>query len=299
MDWNFELVAGPYGDTTEGPAWDGQALLFTHIRGNHIMRYDPKTSQTTEYFTGTKRTNGLCFDAKGNLYGCEAGGQRIVRYEKDRKTITPLPHLLDGKRINTPNDLAVDKKGRIWFSAPWSRSLAPEGGPELDHQSVLRLDPKGNDQWELHRVTWDTTYPNGILVSRDQSTLYVAQSPHPVDEPRQLRAYPINEDGTPGKFITLHTFGVDHRGEQRGIDGMTLDAEGNIVAGAGGEESGPGPMIYVFSPRGQVLETHPIRVNNPTNCCFGDPDMRSLYVTSLGGHLFRARTDREGWIMWP
>ena len=79
---------------------------------------------------------------------------------------------------------------------------------------------------------------------------------------------------------------------------MTLDADGNIVACAGFEESGPGPMIYVFSPTGRVLETHPMRVDRPTNCCFGDADMRTLYVTTGGGHLFRARTDRTGWIMW-
>ena len=64
MSWNFELVAGPYGGTTEGPVWDGEALLFTHIPANRILRYDSKTGETTEYFTDTRRTNGLCFDAQ-------------------------------------------------------------------------------------------------------------------------------------------------------------------------------------------------------------------------------------------
>ena len=63
MSWDFELIAGPYGGTTEGPVWDGQALLFTHIPANRILRYDPKTGETSEYFIGTNRTNGLCFDA--------------------------------------------------------------------------------------------------------------------------------------------------------------------------------------------------------------------------------------------
>jgi len=298
MSWEFELVAGPLGGTTEGPVWDGEAVLFTHIPASRILRYDPKSGQTTEYFTNVNHTNGLCFGPQGELYGCQQGGRRIVRFEKDRKTITSLPHLLEGKRHNNPNDLAVDKQGRIWFTDPYS-GIANSGPQELDHMSVLRLDPKGNDQWELKRATTDITRPNGVLVSRDQKTLYVAQSDYGLDRRRELRAYPINEDGSLSSYTTLHTFGVDRRGAQRGVDGMTLDVEGNIIVCAGWEQAGPGPMIYVFSPAGRVLATHPLRVDRPTNCCFGDPDMKTLYVTTGGGHLFRARTEHTGWIMWP
>lgn len=298
MSWEFELVAGPLGGTAEGPVWDGEAVLFTHIPASRILRYDPKSGQTTEYFTGVNHTNGLCFGPQGDLYGCQQGGRRIVRFEKDLKTITSLPHLLEGKRHNNPNDLAVDKQGRIWFTDPYS-GIANSGPQEMDHMSVLRLDAKGDDQWELKRATTDITRPNGVLVSRDQKTLYVAQSDYGLDRRRELRAYPINEDGSLGGYLTLHTFGVDHRGAQRGVDGMTLDVEGNIIVCAGWEQAGPGPMIYVFSPAGRVLATHPLRVDRPTNCCFGGPDLKTLYVTTGGGHLFRARTEHTGWIMWP
>ena len=121
MDWNFELVAGPYGGTTEGPVWDGEALLFTHIPANRILRYDPKSGETTEYFTGTRRTNGLCFDSQGNLYGCQAGGRRIVRFESNRSTTVSLPHQLEGKQHNNPNDLAVTSRvasGSLTLSTP-------------------------------------------------------------------------------------------------------------------------------------------------------------------------------------
>ena len=296
MSWNFELVAGPYGGTTEGPVWDGQALLFTNIPNDRILRYDPQTSKTTEYFNGTNKTNGLCYDLQGNLYGCQSGGRRIVRFERDGTTITSLPHQLDGKRHNNPNDLAVDRQGRIWFTDPFNGNA---GDQELDHMSVLRLDPKGADQWELKRATFDVSRPNGVLISRDQKTLYVAQSDYSEDQPRELRSYPINGDGSLGEYRTLHSFGIDHQGVQRGVDGMTLDSDGNVVVCAGWEAGGPGPMIYVFAPSGRILETHPIRVDRPTNCCFGDADMRTLYITTGGGHLFRARTDRTGWIMWP
>ncbi len=298
MSWDFELVAGPYGGTTEGPVWDGEAVIFTHIPASRLMRYDPGSGETTEYFTDVNHVNGLCFDASGNLFGCQQGGRRIVRFEKDGKTVTSLPHRLDGMRHNNPNDLVVDRSGRIWFTDPYS-GIGDSGPQELDHMSVLRLTPTGNDQYELTRVTTDISRPNGILISRDQRTLYVAQSDYGLEARRELRAYPINDDGSLGDYETLHTFGVDHRGAQRGVDGMTLDTEGNIIACAGWETAGPGPIIYVFSPQGRVLETHPIRVERATNCCFGDADMKTLYVTTGGGHLFRARTEHTGWIMWP
>ncbi len=296
MSWNFELVAGPLGGTTEGPVWDGEAVLYTHIPASRIMRYNPRTGENSEYFYMTHNTNGLCFDAEGNLYGCQSGRRRIVRFERNGITITPVSSTLGSQRHNNPNDLAVDRQGRIWFTDPFNGSA---GDQELDHMSVLRLDPKGDDDWELTRATYDVSRPNGVLISRDQRTLYVAQSDYDPSQPRELRAYPINDDGSLGSYATLHTFGIDPRGVHRGVDGMTLDVEGNIIACAGWEESGPGPMIYVISPAGRVLETHPIRVDRPTNCCFGDADMRTLYVTTGGGHLFRARTDHTGWIMWP
>ena len=80
---------------------------------------------------------------------------------------------------------------------------------------------------------------------------------------------------------------------------MTLDRDGNIVATAGWEVAGAGPMIYVFSPTGRVLETHPVPAIRPTNCCFGGPDMMTLFVTTTQGHFFRAETHRRGWAIYP
>lgn len=134
----------------------------------------------------------------------------------------------------------------------------------------------------------------GILVSPDQRTLYVAQSEYGENKLRELRAYPINDDGSLGTYRVLHNF-YPHRG----IDGMCLDSEGNIVATAGWNESGPGPMIYVFSPTGRVLETHPVPVDRPTNCTFGGSDLRTLYVTTASGYLLRAQTSRSGYVPAP
>lgn len=117
MSWEFELVAGPYGGTAEGPVWDGQALLFTDIPNSRILRYDHQTGECTEWATGTENTNGLNFDGQGNLYGCSGGGRCIRRFNADGSSVR-MPSLLDGRRHNRPNDLAIDRKGRIWFTDP-------------------------------------------------------------------------------------------------------------------------------------------------------------------------------------
>jgi len=272
--------------------------LFTHIPASRVMRYDPQTRRSTRFRADTNQANGLMFDPRGTLYACEGGGRRVVRYESDGG-VTVLADGFDDQRLNIPNDVAIDLEGRVWFTdpyyegagGPWSEDRANK---DLDHDSVYRLDPQPDGRWSINRVTFDTTRPNGLLFSLDHKTLYVAQSGREPEEKRELRGYPVNADGSLGKYELLHDFGA-----HRGIDGMVLDTGGDIVATAGFHLSGPGPMIYVFSPAGQVLETHPIPVDRPTNCTFGGPDLTTLYVTTYGGHLFRAFTERRGRLLYP
>ena len=298
MSWDFELLVEPYGGVAEGPAWDGGGLLFTQIHACRIMRWDPEARACTVYRENTNYTNGLMFDAKGRLYGCCGGGRSVVRFEPDGG-VTVLADRYEGKRLNLPNDLAIDLEGRIWFTDPWYEGAAGEWSKtqdlkELDHDSAYRLDPQPDGTWSITRVTFDTTRPNGLLFSLDHRTLYVAQSGRLPEEKRELRAYPVKEDATLGDYEVLHDFGA-----HRGIDGMVLDTEGNIIATAGSTDSGPGPMIYVFSPSGEVLEQHPVPCYKPTNCTFGDADLKTLYVTSIEGHLFWARTERTGRLLYP
>ena len=298
--FRFHLLNRPYGGVTEGPVWDGEFLYFTHIPTSRIMRYEPETEQITQWRGDTNRTNGLAYDTQGRLYGCCSGGRAIVRFEPDGSTTT-IADQLGGQKLNTPNDLAVDRQGRVWFTNPWNAgNIDPSEQQELDHREVLRADPQSDGSYHVSRATFDCTMPNGILVSADQRTLYVAESNSAAPElNRELRAYPINDDGSLGPYSVLHTWGHDSRGAHRGIDGMCLDADGNIIATAGWELGGPGPLIYVFSPTGRVLESHPVPSNRPTNCCFGGPDMATLYVTSAQGHFYRVETDRVGWALYP
>ena len=286
QDWRFERVAGPYS-FSEGPVWDGKAVLFTDIPNNRIMRYDPSDDSCVESVVDTKGANGLALDEKGRLYACQGGrdGRRLIRYEPEGG-VTVLADQFEGKRLNSPNDLAIDSQGRIWFTDP---RYGDRSGMDLDHESVYRVQSNNGQDWSIQRMTFDTTRPNGILVTPDIRTLYVAQSDHGEEALRELRAYPIKTDGTLGEYRVLHDFGP-----HRGVDGMTFDSELNIVATAGSDRSGPGPMIYLFSSSGRVLETHPVP-SPPTNCTFGDEDRKTLYVTVYDGSLYRARTDREGY----
>lgn len=288
-DWNFEQVAGPF-DFTEGPAWDGSGLIFSDIPNNRLMRFDPASGETEEFRTATNQANGLMFDREGVLHVCEGGGEGrcISRYNADGSRQVLASHF-EGNRLNSPNDLAFDHKGRIFFTDP--RYGSDFGDMELDHQSVYRLDPDGDNR-SITRVTFDTEKPNGLLISPDGGTLYVADSAQ-TDGPRELRAYPLDADGNfSGPHEVPHNF-FPHRG----IDGMCLDVDGNIVATSGWEQSGPGPMINIFTPKGRVLAMHPM-THAPTNCTWGDADLKTLYVTA-GARLFRARTELQGALLYP
>src|ERR1700756_1703072 len=152
-----------------------------------------------------------------------AGGRRLVEFTPDGR-VMPVDALLDGQYHNQPSDLVVDRAHRLYFTDP-RHAVIPFGPaifPFLDHASVLRLERNDRRAWVARRITYDTVSPRAVLLSPDEDTLYVA-------------------DGDPAPPAVLHTFGADHRGPHRGIEGMCLDAEGNIVACGGWSRSGPGP----------------------------------------------------------
>lgn len=294
MAWEFEVVVAD-SKLSEGPVWDGESLLFCECPTNRILRFDPVSGNCSVVRENANWPSGMAIDAAGAVYACEGGtvyagkggteGQRIVRYDDDGG-LSVLCADINGRRLNSPNDLTVDRLGRIWFTDP--RYGPQRSTMELDHESVLRLDPQAEGSWSLRRMTFDTTSPNGLQLSPDNKILYVAESKYGEGEKRELRAYPILDDDTLGAYAVLHNF-YPHRA----IDGMTVDSKGDIIATAGSLASGPGPMIYVFAPNGRILETHPVPLT-PTNCAFGGADLQSLYVTTIEGPLLRAKTERRG-----
>jgi gluconolactonase len=288
MSWNFENAAPVIGSTTEGNAWDGERMLYSNIPMNRILSLDPESGLVEIFREDTEATNGLNFDSEGRLFGCSGNGRKIVRFDPNGAMVT-IADRLDGRRINSPNDLAITPSGSIYFS---DRIGDVEPGVGISFSAIISAEPQEDGSYKTVRRTFDCSMPNGLLFSNDYKTLYVAQSDYRADMERELRAYPVNDDGSLGDYEVLHDFGP-----HRGIDGMTLSSEGNIVACTGWEISGPGGNVTVFDPKGRIIETHPTPALRPTNCTFVGDD---LYVSSIEGHCLVARnTGMTGYLLWP
>jgi gluconolactonase len=290
MAWAFEKVAGPFDGPLGGLAWDGGGMLFSVLGEGRIARFDPATGAVTTFRKHAHGINGLAFAPDGALFGCQETSRRIVEFREDGGTALTA-HLLDGRHHNQPNNLAADATGAIWFSDPHSdrRPAGPQLFPPLPHASVLRLERDARKLWSLRRMTYDTVAPRAVALAPDGATLYVAETDNRPGGRRELRAYPIRADATLGPPVVLHTFGADYRGEHRGIEGLCVARDGHVLACAGWHASGPGPLVYVFAPSGAPVAAHPVPGDRPMACAFGDADLRSLYVTTGRGELFRAR----------
>jgi gluconolactonase len=272
------------GSFTEGPAYGPDRCVYFSDIGNRIMKYDPATGKTTVYREPSGRANGLDFDAQGRLVACEGantgGNRRVSITDKDGKVRT-LADRWQGKRFNSPNDLTIDTKGRVYFTDPRYVGDEPR---EIPTESVYRIDPDGT----VTQIITDVQKPNGIILAPDMKTLYLADN-NPTGN-RHLLAFALKPDGTVGPKRVLHDFG-----KGRGIDGMCVDVKGNIYATAG---TGKAAGVYVFSPEGKQLAFIPTP-EDPTNCVFGGKDRKTLYITA-GKSLYRIRLKIEGFaVYWP
>jgi len=255
------------GEFTEGPARapDG-GICFSDI-GDRIMKFEPKTGRTTVFRDPSGKANGLKFDAQGRLIACEGagGGNRRVSITAADGTVRALADRWNGKRFNSPNDLAIDAKGNVYFTDPRYGGNEPR---EIDFEGVYVVTPSG----VVTLATRDVQKPNGILISRDGATVYVADTNSDPKGNHQLVAFRVQFDGTLADKRVLYDFGPD----RRPIDGMAMDAAGRIyAAGGAGERAG----LYVFGPGGEPLAF--VRMpGDPTNCVFGEPGV--LYITGQG-----------------
>jgi gluconolactonase len=296
MSWTFEQVGGSFDDVLDGPLWHKGALLFCKVGKSEILRFDPQRKEFGYFQRYTQRTSGLAAAPDGSVYGAQSGSRRVCWFKNDGTTAV-LTTKLAGKRHNHPHKVATDKKGRIWFTDIYSeiRTRGPQIFPPLDHCSILRIDFETQKrEWHIKRASFDTSEPRGLAFSQDEHTLYVSDGGRG-DPTRQLKAYPVNKDGSLGVPSVLHTFGTDYMGPHDGAAGMCVDAQGNVVVAAGSCTAGPGPLIYVFSPKGQIIETHAVPADKPTACVFGGANLDTLYVTTEAGLLYEVRdTGRRG-----
>ncbi|MEJ2119795.1 MAG: SMP-30/gluconolactonase/LRE family protein [Alphaproteobacteria bacterium] len=300
-------VAYKGGCFVEGPAAapDG-SIYFTDLsptavcrdankklmQAGHILRYDPASGKTTVFRSPSGMANGLAFDRNGHLIvaeGADFGGRRITRTDMKTGKSYILAASYMGKPLNAPNDLTVDKAGRIYFTDP--RYLSTES-VEQDVQGVYRIDTDGS----LHRIIADTAKPNGVAVAPDGKTLYVVVhdigtnnafdgKKHPLGR-MAIWAYPLKADGSVGKRKLFHDFG-----KAPGADGIAVDQKGNLYAATW---SGP-PGVQIFNPQGKRVGVIPVGIPS-TNVGFGrGKDANMLYITTVAGMMFRIRVVQKGY----
>jgi gluconolactonase len=284
----------------EGPAYD--AKLGVLMSGNgHINRLsrDAKVSIYRE----KAGTNGLLFDRDGSLVACDSESRRVIRISRDGK-LTVLTDRFGGKRYNTPNDLTVDSKGRIYFSDPRYGSKA--GMEQLDEagktvEGVYRIDPDGKVARVIGR---EVERANGVLVSADDKYLFVADNNNDaLGGTRKLWRFDLKADGTvDAKSQKL----LYDWGKGRGPDGLKQDEKGNLYVAGGLNKPNPPAEpaedvkggIYVLTPDGKLLDFLAVPTDEVTNCAFGGEDRKTLYITG-GGTLYSIRTTTPGRVVWP
>lgn len=271
----IETIAEGF-EWSEGPVWDAAAgeLLFSDVPANVIHAWRPesgvrvfmKPSGYTGLANGASQSgsNGLAFDADGRLLLCEHGDRRLSVLTKGGGKLT-LADRFQAKRLNSPNDLAVHSDGSIFFTDPMYGLPKGENDPmrELDFCGVFRLAKNGT----LTLLAKEIERPNGIALSPDEKTLYVANSHGP--RPHIL-AMELRQDGSAGMPETL----FDAKGlSGRGVpDGLKVDEAGHLWA------TGPGGLMIITAEGkllGRVL-TH----RATANVAFGGIDGKSVFLTA-------------------
>ncbi len=277
------------GKFNEGPVWipgkDGKPghLLYSDIPSDTIFRLDPpetgKAAVPQEFRKPSGHSNGLFLDDRGELVICEHEG-RVSRLGP-KGTLAVLAASWDGKSLNSPNDACVRSDGVIFFTDPpygLNKQLGKERKRELDFCGVYRIDTSG----KLHLLVKDLGTPNGIALSVDEKTLYVANHGKGEIWAYPLRGKPAEGELLEGKLIAQ----VQAGGRSAGADGLRLDTTGNLyVAARGG--------IHVFKPTGEVIGVIGLE-ESPTNLVFGDDDRKTIYATTGAGSIYRVRVKVAG-----
>ena len=258
---------------SEGPVWfgDGRYLLWSDIPNNRMLRWDETTGRVSTFRQPSNFANGNTRDRQGRLITCEHGGRRVTRTNYDGK-VEVLIDAIEGKPLNSPNDVVVKSDGSIWFTDPVFGILGNYEGhkaePELD-QMVYRIDGETGD---VSVVADGILGPNGLCFSPDESILYIVESRGVPN--RKILAYDVAADGQTLANKRVH---ID-AGEGGTPDGMRADVDGNLWCGWGmGDVELDGVMI--FAPDGAKIG----RIALPERCanvCFGGLERNRLFMAA-------------------
>ena len=243
---------------TEGPVWiaaSGGYLLFSDIPADELKKWTPKDGLTT-FRKPSQNANGNTVDCEGRLLTCEHSGRRVSRLEANGKLQTIVDRF-NGRKFNSPNDVAVKSDGTIWFTDP-DYGL---GGKPHDYEGcfVFRFDPKAK---ALSVLAKDFDQPNGICFSPDEKELYVADS----GKPHHIRVFDVQVDST---VANSRVFCVVEPGLP---DGIRCDVTGQIWSSAG-------DGVHIFAPDGKLIGKILVP-ESPANLCFGGSDGKTLFITA-------------------
>ncbi len=261
---------------TEGPVWlPGQnKVVFSDIPNSKLMQWSKKGGLSE--FRKSEQANGNILDLQGRIISCHHAARNLIRIEKDGST-TVLADKFDGKRFNSPNDVAVWKDGTLWFTDPPWGLRAPH---EIPGHWVYKLDPETS---KVEVLIKDLAMPNGIVFSPDGSRLYVADTgghkrhPDPAFHglAPSVTCYAVTKDRKLGKKL----FKIDE-----GSDGMAVDVKGNLYLTHG--------QVQVYDANGKKLETIEVP-EKPANVCFGGKDYKTLFITARTS-LYQVRLAHAG-----
>lgn len=257
---------------TEGPAYRDGVLYFTDIPNERIHTVDAD-GLVGMFVEGSRHANGLMFRPTGELLACEMDG-RLVEYDTATTSRRVLAAEHAGVRFNAPNDLVIDSHGGVYFTDP--RFRAPEPFPQGgQHAYYLAKDGA------VTRLTRDLPAPNGILLSRDEKTLYVLPSRGPV-----MFSYRVDAPGRVSQEREFYRVRQPEPGGRGGSDGAALDTRGNLYLTT---RLG----VQVVSEQGEHLGVIPVP-EKPTNVTFGGPANKTLFITARTS-VYAADLEVAGW----
>ena len=291
-DARIEVLAQGF-DWSEGPVWVKQdkVLLFNDIPQNTTWKWHETQGlsiflRPAGYAIGTQPpgkelgSNGLAVHPQtGRIIFCDHGNRCVAELYTDFWVKRILVSQYNGKRLNSPNDLVIRSDGHIYFTDPPYGLQGPDyPGKELEFNGVYHLTPQG----QLNLITTELDRPNGIALSPDEKTLYVANS----SRKKIWLAFDIAETGTAtnGRLFFDAT-PLSEQGKRGGCDGMAVDSQGNLWA------TGPGGVL-VITPDARHIATIETGVAT-SNCCFGGDNGNELYITA-DMYLCRVKVNARG-----
>jgi len=284
---------------TEGPTADDEGnVYFTEIMNQRILRAAPNGAVTI-FREPSNSANGLIIDAQGRLVACEGAAMRgnnvhgkshlaptavlkprVTRTDLKTGKLEVLTDGYEGKPFNGPNDVTFDAKGRLYFT-------------DLNGGAVYRIDEDKKLTRLLH--TPEIQRPNGISITPDDKTLYLVEANGAQNGARLIRAYDLQPDGSLQNMRVHYSF---YPG--RSADGLCMDTQGNLYAAAGlhqrrgtSETLDTKNGIHVINSEGKLTRFISVPEDTITNCTFGGPDWKTLYVTA-GKGLYSIRNDIAG-----